>query len=52
MGGYAFFVWSSYGCATLVLLWLLLRAKRELTHAEKRLKQLQSLASPVTEKNG
>lgn len=52
MGGYAAYVWSSYGLAALVLIWLLLRAMHELRQTEKRLKQLQSIASPATEKNG
>lgn len=52
MGGYAAYIWPSYGMAGLAMLWLLGRAMRELHHAEKRLKQLQSVVSPATEKNG
>lgn len=52
MGGYAAYVWPSYGFAVLVLLWLLWYAFGELRQAEKRLKQLQSVVSPATEKDG
>lgn len=52
MGGYATYVWPAYGMAAAVLLWLLWRAVRELREAQNRLKQLQSVASPVTEKDG
>ena len=52
MGGYAAYVWPAYGMAAAVMLWLLWRALRELREAQTRLKQLQSVASPVTEKDG
>lgn len=52
MGGYAAYVWPSYGLALVVLLWLLWRAAGELRQAEKRLKQLQSVVAPAIEKDG
>lgn len=52
MGGYAFYVWSSYGLTVLVLAWVLLAPRlrrRELTRAaehQRRRVQSQPETSP------
>lgn len=48
-GEYAFYIWTSYGFAAAVLLWLLLGSLRMARQVEKRLKQLQSGLAPDTE---
>lgn len=51
MGGYAAYVWPSYGLAAVVMLVLFAAASRRASAAAQRLKQLQSLAAPATEKD-
>lgn len=52
MGTYAPYIWASYGVAAVVLLWLWITASNALRHSQARLKQLQSMLAPATEKHG
>jgi heme exporter protein D len=51
MGGYAAYVWPSYALAAVILLFLFFAASKRLSQSAKRLKQLQSLTAPATEKD-
>lgn len=51
MGGYGAYVWPSYGLAAVVMLVLFVASLRRASAATQRLKQLQSLAAPATEKD-
>lgn len=51
MGGYAAYVWSSYALTAVILLFLFFAAFKRLSKSGERLKQLQSLTAPATEKD-